>query len=76
MFYEIGEHIGRVLDHSSIQNLSRSLITFVRTYGLPSSIQTTGFKWGSSPETEMAIVKNLFCGQLIISFWILMCAWG
>jgi hypothetical protein len=37
---------------------------------LPSSIHTTGFQWGSSPETEIAIAKWWF------SLWILMCAWG
>ena len=38
-----------MLDHSSIQNLSRLLIFFVCAHGLPSSIQTTGsigFKFG------------------------------
>jgi hypothetical protein len=30
-------------------------MSFICTYGLASSIQTTGFQWGSSAETEMAI---------------------
>ena len=45
MFYELGG----ILAYSSIQNLLRSLISFVSAYGLPSSIQTTGLQWGSSP---------------------------
>ena len=71
MFYEIGEHLGGILDHSS-----RSLMSFICVYRLASSIQTTGFQWGSSPETEMTIAKCWFCGQLILFLWILMCAWG
>jgi hypothetical protein len=49
MFYEIGEHI---------QKLSKSLISFVCACGLPSSIQPTGFQWGSSLEIE--IKSNIF----------------
>jgi hypothetical protein len=44
---------GWILDHISIQNLSRFLISFVWAYGRPSSIQTTGFQWLLSPETEI-----------------------
>ena len=76
MFYEIGEHVGRDLYHSAIHNFSRYLIFFVCAYGLSSSIQTTGFQWGSSPEIEMAIEHLKCCGQLTISLWILMCFWG
>jgi hypothetical protein len=45
--------MGGILDLSSTQNLSRSLISFVYSYGLPSSIQTAGFQWGSILVTEM-----------------------
>jgi hypothetical protein len=60
MLYELKNTLGGILDHSSKHNLSRSLISFCCTYGLPSSIQTTGSQWDSNPETEMAIAKGLF----------------
>jgi hypothetical protein len=75
-FMRLENTLGGIFDHSSRQNLSRSLISFVCAYGLPSSIQTTCFQWGSSPETEMAIATCWYCGQLTISLCILMCAWG
>ena len=41
-FTRLENTFGEILDHSSIQNLSRSLISFACSYGLPSSIPTTG----------------------------------
>ena len=75
-FMRLENTLGGTLDPSSIQNLSRSLISFVCACGLPCSIQTTGFQWSSSPKTEMAIENVDFCAQLTISLWMLMCLAG
>lgn len=54
MFYELENTLGGILDHSTIQNTSRSLI-YIALMDCP--FQTTGFQSLSSPETEMAIAK-------------------
>jgi hypothetical protein len=51
IFYEIGEHIGR--DIRLFLHTGYFPISFVCAYGPLHSIQTTGFQWGQSPETEM-----------------------
>ena len=58
-----------------MQNLSRCFTGFC-AYGLPSTIQTTCFRQGLSPETETAIAKRLFCFHRIISVLILKNVWG
>jgi hypothetical protein len=74
MFYEL--HIGRDRDHSSIQNPSRSLISFVCAYGLLSSIQTTGFqvrrpRWLLQNVDLVAILMSCWKNHLWSSFSLL-----
>ena len=71
MFNDVENTLWGILDHSVVQNISRSLISFAFACELHSSVQTTDFQW----ETEMAIAKLWFCGQLTIYLRILMSAW-
>ena len=70
---KVREHIWRDfdhLDHSSMQNFSESLISLGLHQWAPSSVQTTGFWWDLSLETEKTIAEHGCCFYLPISVWI------
>ena len=71
MLYEFENALGGIVDPSSTQHPSRSLISFICAYGQSSSIQTTGFQWVSSPKTEILILWPIshFIVDSLVCVW-------